>query len=33
MLDTNDLERKVLDILIATAQRIKTLAPDSIDYP
>lgn len=33
MLDTNDLEQKVLDILISTAQRLKTLAPDSIDYP
>ena len=31
--DEKDLERKVLDILIATGQRTKTLAPDSIDYP
>lgn len=31
--ETNNLERKVLEILISTAQRLKTLAPDSIDYP
>ena len=33
MKDTNNLEQKVLDILIATAQRVKHLAPNSIDYP
>lgn len=33
MKDTNDLEQKVLDILIATAQRVKALDPGSIGYP
>ena len=31
-MENNSLEQQVLDILITTAQHIKTISPDSVDY-